>query len=122
MIKIADTYYLGIVAKKSDKYQSKYEVADHVRNADTLVKAELYSGKVTYHPLNLPKEQKDLPGQKLVEHINENHAELNTLVTGGRTLKDKRLKQGITNEAYELGSDVYEVVDKYKERVYKKAA
>ena len=121
---MADKHYIGIVARKSNKYQSGYEVADHVRNADTLVKAELYSGEVTYHPLNLPKEKEKVPGQKVVEdNINKDHTDLNRLVTGGRTLKYKGLKEGIINEVYESGKDVYEVIDNYKKKyAYQKAA
>ena len=121
---MADTHYLGIVAKKSNKYRSLHEVADHVRNADTLVKVELYSGEISYHPLNLPKEQKDLPGQKLVDHVNQNHPDLNTLVTGDRRLEYQNLKEGIVNESYQSGKDIKEVIDKYKARykTYKMAA
>ena len=123
---MADTHYLGIVAKKNNKYESGHEVANHVKNADTLVKVELYSGKTSYHQLNLPKEQENLPGQKLVKHVNQNHPDLNTLVTGDRTLEYKDyLRQGISNESYESGKDVKEVIEKYKGRhkiTYKKAA
>jgi hypothetical protein len=113
---MADTHYLGIVAKKNPKYGSGHEVAKHIRGgyADTLVKVELYSGAASYHPLNLPKEQENLPGQKLVEYVNKNHPDLNTLVTGDRTLQYQGLKEGIVNESYKAGRDVKEVVDRYK--------
>ena len=84
---MANTHYLGIVARKSNKYQSGHEVADHVRNADTLVKVELYAGEKLYHPLSLPKEQENAPGKELVEHINRDHPDLNTLVTGDKILE-----------------------------------
>jgi len=120
---MADTHYIGIVAKKNPL---GYEVAKHVRGgyADTLVKVELYSGEESYHPLNLPKEQENLPGQKLVKYVNKNHPDLNTLVTGDRTLQYQGLREGIFNESYKSGRNVKEVVDKYKrvKGIYKEAA
>jgi len=115
-MKIADKYYLGIVAKKSDKYESGYEIADHVKNADTLVKVGFPSEEISYHPLNL-QEQENLPGQKLVEAVNKNHPDLNALITGNKRLKYQGLKEGIVNESYEAGKDVNEAIGKYRDKL-----
>ena len=40
---MTDTHHLGIVARKSDKYQSGYEAVDHVRNENTLVNVDISS-------------------------------------------------------------------------------
>lgn len=101
---------LGIVARENSAYESGYEVADHVRNADALIIVKPDGGWYadTEIVINLDK---DWPGKDLVGRIKGKY-DMGTLVTGDWTL---RYPLGnIKSRVYPRETDIDKVIADYK--------
>ncbi len=103
---------IGIVAKETRKYQSGYEVAEHVAGNITLVIVDTVAGNRQYISLNLgPRKPEGAPGITLIEYIKENYPELETLITGRDLVYSD--KGRIKNETAEPGTDIEKVIERY---------
>ena len=100
--------YIIIGAKKSDKYKSKHEVADHAMHVDTLVKV-YKDGKKEIIPY---KSRGTNPGVDLVNHINGNHPDCKVLILGQKLQYANNLKKGV-NVKVGAGTDIEDVVGNY---------
>jgi len=73
---------IGIVARENPSKPSGYEVADHLSNADTLVKYNTETGEKGYVHIDLGEQRpEDTPGINLVNLVNRDHPDLKYILT-----------------------------------------